>query len=88
MNLAIAFINEKLAEFKKEIENNNEEIKSLRREISYLLKKLEEMDAVLDRQKQYSRRNCVLIHGIEEVEGEGDELSIIGYIDLEIQKYL
>ena len=76
MNLAIAFINEKLAEFKKEIENNNEEIKSLRREISYLLKKLEEMDAILDRQKQYSRRNCVLIHGIEEVEGEGDELSI------------
>ena len=76
MNLAIAFINEKLVEFKKEIENNNEEIKSLRREISYLLKKLEEMDAVLDRQKQYSRRNCVLIHGIEEVEGEGDELPI------------
>ena len=61
---------------KKKIGNNNEEIKSLRREISYLLKKLEEMDAVLDRQKQYSRRNCVLIHGIKEVEGEGDELPI------------
>ena len=34
------------------------------------------MDAVLDRQEQYSRRNCPLIHGVDEVEGEDTELSI------------
>ena len=28
------------------------------------------MDAVLDRQEQYSRYNCLLIHGGKEVEGE------------------
>ena len=77
MNLAITFINEKFVEFEKEIKNNNEEIKSLRKENSYLTKRLEEMDALLDRQKQYSRRNCLLIHGADEVEGEdADELSI------------
>ena len=35
------------------------------------------MDAVLDRQEQYSRRNHLLIHGVNEVEGKDtDELSV------------
>ena len=59
MNSAIIYINEKFVEFENEIENNNEEIKSLRKENSYLKKRLEEMDAVLDRQEQSSRRNCL-----------------------------
>ena len=75
MNSAITFINKKFAEFEKEIKNN-EEIKSLRKENSYLTKRLEEMDAILDRKEQYSRRNCLLIHGVDEVEGEDtNELS-------------
>ena len=44
-------------------------IKSLRKENIYLTKRLEEMDTVLDRQEQYSRRNCLLIHGVNKVEG-------------------
>ena len=48
MNSAIIFINEKFIEFEKEIKNNNEEIKSLRKENSYLMKRLVEVDAVLD----------------------------------------
>ena len=49
----------------------------MRKENSYPTKGLEEVDAVLDRQEQYSRRNCILIHGVDEVEGEHtDELSI------------
>ena len=70
MNSAITFINEKFIEFEKEIKNNNEEIKSLRKENSYLMERLVEVDAVLDIHEQYSRRNCLLIHGVEEVEGE------------------
>ena len=35
------------------------------------------MDAVLDRQEQYSRRDRFLIHGVNEVEGKDtDELSM------------
>ena len=35
------------------------------------------MDTVLDRQELYSRRYRLLIHGVDEVEGEDtDELSI------------
>ena len=67
MNSAIIFMNEKFVGFGKEIKNNNEEIKNLRKENRYLTKRREEMDAVLDRQD--SRRNCFLIHGVNKLEG-------------------
>ena len=77
MNSAKTFINEKFVEFEKEIKNNNEEIRSLKKENSYLTKRLEEMDVVLDIQEQYSRRNCILIHGVDKIDGEDtDDLSI------------
>ena len=49
MNSVITFINEKFVEFEKEIKKNNEEIKSFRKENSYLTKRLDEIDAVLDK---------------------------------------
>ena len=77
MNSAIIWINEKFFEFEKEIKNNNKEIKSLRKENSNLTKGLEEMDAVLDIQEQYSRCNVFLIHEVDEAEGKDtDELSL------------
>ena len=42
----------------------------MRKEYRYLTKRLEEMDAVIDRQEQYSRRNCLLNNGVDEVAGE------------------
>ena len=77
MNSAIIWINEKCFEFEKEIKNNNKEIKSLRKENSNLTKGLEEMDAVLDIQEQYTRCNVLLIHEVDEAEGKDtDELSL------------
>ena len=35
------------------------------------------MDAVLDRQEQYSRRNCLLVHGIVEETIEDTDEKII-----------
>ena len=69
MNSVSTFFNEKVVEFEKETKKINEEItKSLWKENSYLAKRLEEMYVVLDRQEQYSKRNCLLIHGADEVE--------------------
>ena len=49
----------------------------MRKENIYLTKSLEEKGPVLDRQEQYSRSNCLLIHGVDEVECEDtSELSI------------
>ena len=57
------------------------------------------MNATLERQEQYSRRNLLLIHGVDEIEGEDtDKISTkvlqeymnqiikISHIDVEIQK--
>ena len=49
----------------------------MRKENSNLTKGLEEMDAVLDIQEQYSRCNVLLIHEVDEAEGKDtDELSL------------
>ena len=77
MNKAISFISEKFAEFEKDLKKKEEGIKFLKKENSYLNKRLDEMDAAVDRQKQYSRRNCLLVHGIvEETVKDTDEKTI------------
>ena len=35
------------------------------------------MDSVIDRQEQYSRRNCLLLHGIEEESNENTDQRVI-----------
>ena len=64
MNSTITFINEKF------VGRDKGEIKSLRKESSYLTKRLEEIGAGLDRQEQCSRLNYLLIHGVDEMDGE------------------
>ena len=77
MNKAINFINEKFEEFEKDLKKKEEKIKFLGKENSYLNKRLYEMDAVIDRQEQYSWRNCLLVHGIVEETVEDTDEKII-----------
>ena len=46
------------------MKEKEEDIKLLEKENNYLNKRLGEMDAVAGRKEQYSRRNCLLVHGI------------------------
>ena len=39
-----------------------------------------EIDKTLDRQEQYSRRNCLLVHGVNEKNNEGTDQAIINII--------
>ena len=71
INSTITFINEKFAKFEKQIKHNNQKTKNVKKENSYLTRRFEEMGAVLDRKEQYSRSNCLLINGFNEIEGEG-----------------
>ena len=77
MSKAINFINEKFEEFAKDLKKKEEEIKLLKKENSYLNKKLDEMDAVVDRQEQYSQRNCLLVRRIVEETVEDTDEKII-----------
>ena len=77
MNKAINFINEKFEEFEKDLKKKGEEIKLLKKENSYLNKRRDEMDAAVNRQEQYSRCHCLLVHEIvEETVESMDEMII------------
>ena len=61
----------------EELENERQEqktvIEELRDEVSSLNEKLNGFTEQVDRQQQYSRRNCLLIHGINEGNPENTE---------------
>ena len=43
--------------------------------------RLEELENKIDRQLQYSRRNCILIHGIAENKEENTDQQAIDYFN-------
>ena len=45
-----------------------------------LKEKIFQVDKTLDRQKQYSRRNCLLVHGVEEKNNEDTDQEIINIV--------
>ena len=44
-------------------------------------KRIEELENKIDRQEQYSRRNCILIHGIAENKEENTDQQAIDFIN-------
>ena len=42
--------------------------------VSYLSEKLGKLEESIDAQQQYSRRNCLLLNGIEETKGEDTDI--------------
>ena len=58
VNDAIKFINEKFEEFEADRRGKEREIAELKSTINSLNVRLDKADRALDRQEQYSRRNC------------------------------
>ena len=68
---------DKFVEFEKERQEQKKVIVELRGELSSLNEKLSGFTVQVDRQEQYSRPNCFLIHGITEGNQENtDDLSL------------
>ena len=88
MSKDINFINEKFEEFERDLKKKEEKVKFLKKENSYLNKRLDEMDAVVDRQGQYSRRSCLLVHGAVEETVKNTEEKIINTLRQEWMKRL
>ena len=64
---------------KKEVKmKKNEE---LNRTVSKINERLEELENKIDRHQQYSRRNCILIHGIAENKEENTDQQAIDFIN-------
>ena len=67
----------KFQEHEQDRREKEREIKELEENISTLSKRLDDLDSVIDRQEQYSRRNCLLLHGIEEESNENTDQCVI-----------
>ena len=86
MNDAIKFINEKFEEFEADRREKEREIPELKSIINSLNVRIDKADRVLDRQEQYSRRNCLLIHGIDEENQENTDEVVIHILKKEIDE--
>ena len=75
LNKSISAINEIFQEYQKDKKEKEEKINNLESKVTEMSNKIENLEKVIDDQEQYSRRNCLLIHGISETDGENtDEL--------------
>ena len=86
LSKSVKFITDKFDEYEKEREGKNEIIKKLNEKVSALTERSKVLEESIDQQEQYSRRNCLLIHGVEENSNEDTDKLALNIInnDLEI----
>ena len=60
------FITQKFDEYEKDRREKDAIIATLQSELKSASMKVEDLEKKMDRQEQYSRRNCILIHGLKE----------------------
>ena len=63
---AVEFIAKKFDQYETERKEKEKIINDLQGKVSEMTSELKVLKNSLDRQEQYSRRNCVLVHGISE----------------------
>ena len=77
LNKTVNFICEKFDEYERDRAEKKKIISELQKNVNDMSATIESLKGCLDRQEQYSRRNCLLIHGLPESKNENtDELVI------------
>ena len=72
---AMDFMTYKFEEYERERQERYKIIDTMKKAMVNMNEKIEKLERIVDRQEQYSRRNCLLLHGIAEGERENtDEL--------------
>ena len=70
LSKSIDFISTKFGEYGRERQEKDKLISDMKTDKLVMNKKIENFEEIVDRQKLYSRRNWLLLHGIAENEGE------------------
>ena len=87
---SVKFMSAKFDELEKDQKEKEKIINNLKGEVIYLSEKLGKLEESIDAQQKYSRRNCLLLHGIEEIKGEDTDdlvLEVLNYdLGLNISK--
>ena len=66
----VEFYNKKYDESERDNRNKEEKINELEEKTRKMDKKIDDLNRVIDRQEQYLRRNCILLHDVKESENE------------------
>ena len=77
---SIKFINEKFEEYEADQKQKEKEIAESKEDLTSLREKFFQVDKMLDCQEQYSRKNCPLVHGVEEENKEDTDQEIINIV--------
>ena len=63
------------------MKKKDEKIANLESHVKKLTEKLDKVDYILDKHEQYSRRNCLLIHGIPEEKDESTDEKVMNVLN-------
>ena len=78
---SIEFISKRFDEYEKELKEKDDLIKALRSEVDDMSEEIDTLKLGLDRQEQYSRRNCLLFHNIPEKNGENTDEIVVQVVN-------
>ena len=78
---SVEFLTSKFDELEKERQEKDELINSLQIEVSSLKVEVKHLEKKTDYQEQYSRRNCLLIHGLNETKTENTDEMVLDVIN-------
>ena len=73
MAKGVDFITQKFDEYEKDWREKDAKIATLQSELKSASMKVEDLEKKMKRQKQYPRRNCILIHGLKEEKNESND---------------
>ena len=68
MTTSINSLSQKFDDFEKELKAKDKKIAEFEEHVTILENENENLSKLIDDQEQYSRRNCLLLHGVEEEE--------------------
>ena len=74
----------KFDDFEKEMKKKDEKINQLEKTIENLVEKYKSLSSEIDDLEHYSRRNCLVLHGVNESNGENTNEIIIKTLSEEL----
>ena len=81
---SVEFISARFDEYEASRKKKDKMINSLEKKVLGLTEKADKLSSLVDRQEQYSRRNCILIHGVKEKQNEDTDEVVITKIKSEM----
>ena len=81
LTFSVEFLTTKFDELEKERKEKDELINSLQVEVSSLKVEVKNIEKKVHDQEQYSRRNCLLIHGLTETRTEDTDEMVLDFIN-------